>query len=61
MDDPRTAGRELRALWELMGEAGLEEGTVIVGSGKDCNYERDGKCIRQIPAWQWLLLGDAAL
>lgn len=55
LSDPKTAEREMRALWEALGEARLEEGLLIVGSGDDGVYEQDGMRIRQIPAWKWFL------
>ncbi|MBW3092003.1 ATP-binding protein [Bifidobacterium sp. 82T10] len=55
MDDPQTAERETRALWELMEERGLQEGIIIVGQGKECEYRRNGSVIHQIPAWKWFL------
>lgn len=58
VDDERTRARELRALWELMEESGLEEGTLIVGRGEPALYEDDaGRVIRQVPAWSWMLEG----
>lgn len=55
MDDERTVEREMRALWEAMEELGVREGTIVVGSGTQASYERDGMTIEQIPAWSWLL------
>lgn len=55
MDDETTAAREKRALWEAMDETGLDESLLIVGTGEKTTYEQDGKRIKQIPAWQWLL------
>lgn len=55
MDDPVTAERETRALWELMEEQGLDSGIIIVGNGSKRDWLRDGKVIHQIPAWQWFL------
>jgi hypothetical protein len=40
-----------------MAEKNLEEGTLVVLEGAEKRYERDGKTIRQVPAWQWLLEG----
>ncbi|MBT1173646.1 ATP-binding protein [Bifidobacterium sp. MA2] len=55
MDDAATARRETRALWELMSEQDLAEGYIIVGDGERRDYERGGRIIHQIPAWQWFL------
>ena len=55
MDDEKTAARELRALWEALEESGLEEATLIVGSGDSTEYPREGRRIVQVPAWRWLL------
>lgn len=55
MDDPKTVERETRALWELMGEQDLGGSTIIVGDGEEREYQRDGRVIRQIPAWKWFL------
>ena len=55
MDDPVTAQRELRALWEAMRETGLEEGVLVVGNGLDATHESDFGRIHQVPAWKWLL------
>jgi len=53
--DEDTLKRELRALWEALAESGVEEGLLIVGDGEEKTYEQDGKTVRQIPAWKWLL------
>ena len=55
VENAATAQRETRALWEALGETGLDEGLMIVGSGEAAVYEHDGKRIRQIPAWSWFL------
>ena len=55
MDDDRTIERETRALWELMAEQNLTEGTIIVGTGEDREYHDGDRIIRQIPAWRWFL------
>ena len=60
MDDPATAERETRALWEALGETGLEEGLLIVGDGSETIYENAGRRIRQVPAWKWLLGASSA-
>ncbi|WP_080801692.1 ATP-binding protein [Arabiibacter massiliensis] len=55
VDDPKTLDRELRALWEAMGEQGLEQATLIVGQGEKTTYKREGRRVEQVPAWQWFL------
>ncbi|MBT1180858.1 ATP-binding protein [Bifidobacterium sp. CP2] len=55
MDDAATAERETRALWELMEEQQLAEGTLIVGEGEEREYRRGDAVIRQVPAWKWFL------
>lgn len=58
MNSAATRERETRALWELMEEQQLHEGTIIVADGEPHEYRRDdrpGCVIRQIPAWRWLL------
>ncbi|KAA8820872.1 ATP-binding protein [Bifidobacterium vespertilionis] len=58
MDDDSTIDRETRALWEAMGEQGLDHGTIIVADGEEREYRRDdqpGRVIRQIPAWKWFM------
>lgn len=55
VDDPATLKRELRALWEVMDEQGVREGTLIVGEGGDEAYEQGSCTVRQIPAWKWML------
>ena len=54
VSDERTRDRELRSLWEAMGEAGLCESTLVVLEGQEETYERDGMRVRQVPAWRWL-------
>lgn len=56
MDDAKTAERETRALWELMEERSLNEGTLITGEGEEREYRKGDAVIRQIPAWKWFLL-----
>ena len=56
VEDPKTAARETRALWEALAEARLEEGLLIVGNGDDAVYEQDSMRIRQVPAWKWFLM-----
>ena len=58
MDDSKVVERECRALWEAMDERGLAEGIIVVGNGERAQYERDGKRIAQIPAWEWMLGRD---
>ena len=60
MDDSRTVERETRALWEAMEELGVRDGIIVVRSGAQAHYERDGMSIAQIPAWSWLLSTDGA-
>lgn len=60
MDDEATRRRETRALWELMEEQGLSEGTIIVADGDERDYEREDGVIHQIPAWRWFMRGAAA-
>lgn len=55
-----TYEREVRALWEALGETSVEEATLIVGRGPDAVLEKDGKRIVQVPAWKWLLNGDGS-
>ncbi|WP_133124838.1 hypothetical protein [Bifidobacterium margollesii] len=58
MDDPNTAERETRALWELMEEQHLDEGFIIVGNGKERDWhnpDHANQIIHQIPAWRWLM------
>lgn len=53
--DASAREREVRALWEALSESRLEEATLIVGSGPEATFERDGKRIEQVPAWKWFL------
>ena len=53
VEDETTMKRELRALWEALDETGLVEGTLVVLDGPEKTYERDGKRVRQVPAWRW--------
>lgn len=55
VSDERTRSRELRALWEAMGEAGLKESTLVVLEGPEEEHECNGMLVRQAPAWRWLL------
>lgn len=59
MDEPETAERETRALWEAMKESRLDEGLIVVGNGQAATYESEAGRIAQVPAWKWLL-SDAA-
>ena len=59
MDDPETAKRETRALWEAMRESRLDEGLIVVGNGPAATYESEAGRIAQVPAWKWLLSDDA--
>lgn len=54
MSDQTTLNRELRALWQGMREAGLNEGLLIT-LDEELHREQDGMRIRQVPAWKWLL------
>ena len=53
--DEATLNRELRALWEALDEQGLQEGILIAGDGAEATHTRDGRIVRQIPAWRWFL------
>ncbi len=55
VSDHGTLQRELRALWRGLREAGLKEGVLITLEGREAQHEQDGMCIRQVPAWKWLL------
>lgn len=55
MDAAVTVERETRALWEALEQVGSSEAVIVVGSGDETSYERDGRRILQVPAWQWLL------
>ena len=55
MDDNRTIERETRALWELMAEQKLHEGTIIVGDGIEREYRNSNYVIKQVPAWKWFV------
>lgn len=55
VSDEATLNRELRALWEAMGEAGLLSSTLVVLDGEMHTYERNGMTVLQIPAWRWLM------
>lgn len=55
MEDDRTAARELRALREAMEESGVDSSVLVVGDGDERTYEQDGRSIRQVPAWKWML------
>lgn len=57
LDDEKTLDRETRALWEALEEWDLAEGIIIVGSGEDRAYEREGHTIHCVPAWRWFLQG----
>lgn len=58
VSDKRTLKRELRALWQGLREAGLEEGTLVTLEGRETRHEQDGMRVRQVPAWKWLLKHD---
>lgn len=59
VSDGRTLRRELRALWQGLREANLEEGVLVTLEGREALHERDGLRVRQVPAWKWLLECDA--
>ena len=53
VSDEATLERELRALWEAMGESGVSESALVVLEGAERSYERQGMTVRQVPAWRW--------
>lgn len=53
--EERTRARELRALWEAMGEAKLKSSTLVVLEGTEETYDCDGMRVHRLPAWQWFL------
>ena len=60
VSDQRTLKRELRALWQGLREAGLEEGELVTLEGREVRHEQDGLCVWQVPAWKWLLHNESA-
>ncbi len=54
-----TLERELRALWEAMGESGVHTSTLVVLEGEERTYEQRSMTIRQVPAWRWFTEGIA--
>jgi len=54
MSDANTRDREFRGLVEALKEYNLDEGMIITGYEEEVT-EVDGKTIRIIPAWKWLL------
>ena len=61
VDERATLAREMRALWEAMEDAGLDESTLIVADGEWCTYEDGGRRIVQVPAWEWFLSDSPTL
>ena len=55
--DDRTRNRELRALVKALEETGLEQGEIISYEDED-EFLADGKVIRLIPAYKYLLNAD---
>lgn len=59
VDDISTMERELNGLREAMEAYNLQEGTLIIRDGKEKQMEYpDGRMIRQVPVWKWLLEDD---
>jgi len=56
--DKLTRERELSALSEAMNECGLKEATVVTLNEEETLESDDGR-IRVLPAWLWVLLGEA--
>lgn len=58
LDGEKTRERECRALWEAMGELGVDEATIVVGEGVESEARSGDRVIRCMPAWKWFLRGD---
>lgn len=58
MSDENTRIREFKGIIEALIEYNLVEGTIITGHEEDIT-EVNGKTIRLIPAWKWLLQSQA--
>jgi uncharacterized protein len=52
--NPDNLPREENGLLEAMNELGLSEGTILTFGQKD-ELQREGKTIRIIPVWEWIL------
>jgi len=57
MDDPKTRGREIRALEEAMAETGLGFGVIITMQEEE-TIESEFGIIQLVPAWLWVLNKD---
>lgn len=51
----KTRERELRALFEAMAERDVAESVLVMGDGAEFEESRDGRVVRALPAWRWLL------
>jgi uncharacterized protein len=56
--DPRGQERELRGLLGALHAFGLARGTIITAE-QDGEERVDGRIVRYVPLWRWLLLGGA--
>jgi hypothetical protein len=54
--DEDTARREIGSLVSCLGEVGLDAGTVVTRS-ESWERKMDGKTIRAVPAWKWMVGG----
>lgn len=54
MDDPKTRAREIAGLLEAMNWFGANRGWVVTGNHEE-TVTREGKEIRIMPLWKWLL------
>lgn len=60
LENPKTRSRELRALGEAMGEAGVDESVVIVEDGRPEEVATPQGTIRCVPAWQWFMQAETS-
>ena len=55
VEDEATLARELRALWEAMEEKHVDNSHLISVTGKEQDFEQDGRTVHLVPAWKWFL------
>jgi predicted AAA+ superfamily ATPase len=55
--DPLTRKREMTSLTRAMDELGLTQATMVT-LDEDQQVEKDGKNIRILPAWKYLVMND---
>jgi predicted AAA+ superfamily ATPase len=51
----QTRTREVKGLLEALNMYGLAEGLILLHDTQEHTIEEDGKVIRVMPVWKWLL------